>query len=77
VNGQPVLPEFAEGTGQIILPLGAGMCRIHVRFARTPDRVAGALLSLSGLIACGVLFLKRPSKAGASTKAGPGSARSE
>ena len=77
VNGQPVTPEFAEGTARIILPLGAGMCRIHMRFARTGDRMAGALLSLAGLIACGALFTKRPSKAGTPTNEGPWSAPSE
>ena len=53
VNGQRVTPRAQETTAQIILPLPAGVPQINIRFARTRDRVCGAVISG----AAGILFL--------------------
>jgi hypothetical protein len=45
MNGHRVIAESAEGTGQIILPLSAGVQRIRIEFADTPDRIWGDVIS--------------------------------
>lgn len=56
VNGKPVSVERPEQTAQMIVPLPAGTSLISVRFARTPDRTAGGLVSLGALFLTAVLF---------------------
>lgn len=53
VNGHRATPQSPETTAQIILPLPAGEQEINIRFARTPDRVWGTVISE----AAGMLFL--------------------
>jgi hypothetical protein len=56
IDGSPVVPESAEPTAQLLVPVPAGSHRIEVRFRRTWDRKAGAtisVLSLIGLCALG------------------------
>jgi hypothetical protein len=50
VNGKAVIPERAETNGQMILPLRPGAQRITARFVRTPDRTAGIVLSMLGVL---------------------------
>ena len=45
VNGQPVESESDADSGQMIVPLAAGKNRVEIRFARTPDRTLGGILS--------------------------------
>jgi hypothetical protein len=57
VNGMAVTPQRAEGVAQMILPLRAGTSQIRVYFARTADRVFGAVISMAGLAVLALLFL--------------------
>jgi len=59
INGQPVKPEFPEGTTQVILPLPAGTEGIKVGFGRTPDRTVGNALSLASLAVCAAFLRKQ------------------
>jgi hypothetical protein len=54
VNGREVQTSAREGTGQMLVPVSAGMNRIEVRFVRTWDRSAGGWISLG--TAAGVIF---------------------
>jgi hypothetical protein len=53
VNGLPVETKAREGTGQMMVPLSAGMNRVELRFVRTWDRTAGGWISL--ITAAGLL----------------------
>jgi hypothetical protein len=46
VNGHGVETNSRAGTGQILVPVEAGMNRVEMRFARTWDRTLGGWLSL-------------------------------
>jgi 6-pyruvoyl-tetrahydropterin synthase related domain len=46
VNGREVETTATEGTGQMLVPLSAGMNQVEVRFVRTWDRVAGGWISI-------------------------------
>lgn len=56
VNGRPVEPIARAGTGQMLLPVSAGMNRVEIRFTRTWDRTVGAWISLLAFI--GILAWK-------------------
>jgi hypothetical protein len=56
VNGQVATPEHRETSGQMMLQLPAGTQRIVVKFVRTPDRILGIFVSVSGLLALLALF---------------------
>ncbi len=45
VNGREVETTAREGTGQMLIPVGAGMNRVEIRYARTWDRLAGGWIS--------------------------------
>lgn len=46
VNGRVVETAARAETGQMLVPVGAGMNRVEIRFVRTWDRTAGGLISL-------------------------------
>jgi hypothetical protein len=46
VNGQVVETAARGETGQMLVPVGAGMNRVQIRFVRTWDRTAGGWISL-------------------------------
>jgi hypothetical protein len=53
VNGQAVETSLRQSTGQMLVPVSAGMNRVEIRFMRSWDRTAGAWISLvtaAGLI---------------------------
>ncbi|MBV9481431.1 MAG: hypothetical protein JO249_11865 [Acidobacteria bacterium] len=50
VNGQRVPAGSEEKTGQMIIPIPAGVDRVQVRFVRTWDRKLAAAVSLSTLL---------------------------
>jgi hypothetical protein len=53
VNGRVVETSAKAETGQMLIPVGAGVNRVEVRFIRTWDRTAGgwiSLVSMAGLI---------------------------
>jgi len=45
VNGRTVQAGTREGTGQMLVPVEAGVNRVQITFTRTWDRIAGAWLS--------------------------------
>jgi hypothetical protein len=47
VNGHAVQAGAREGTGQMLVPVEAGVNRVQITFIRTWDRIAGAWLSLA------------------------------
>lgn len=56
VNGRQVQAGSREGTGQMLVPVGAGENRVEVSFIRTWDRSAGAWISGVGLMLAVVLL---------------------
>jgi len=46
VNGSEVETAAREGTGQMLVPLSAGMNRVEIRFVRTWDRTVGGWISV-------------------------------
>ena len=60
VNGRPARAESQENTGEMLLRVPAGRSRVRVRFARTPDRTAGILLSTgAGMLLAGLALAQR------------------
>jgi hypothetical protein len=62
VNGRPVETTAREGTGQMLVPVSAGMNQVEVSFVRAWDRTAGgwiSLLTAAGVIACFVWRRRR------------------
>ncbi|HEY6369715.1 MAG TPA: 6-pyruvoyl-tetrahydropterin synthase-related protein [Candidatus Sulfotelmatobacter sp.] len=51
VNGRVVETAARAETGQMLVPLGAGMNRVEIRFVRTWDRAAGGWISFFTAIA--------------------------
>jgi len=56
VNGRAATPGHAENSGQMMLRLPAGTQHIVVKLVRTPDRILGIFVSVSGLLALLALF---------------------
>jgi hypothetical protein len=66
VNGRPVEEQADETTGQVMVPVAAGRSLVRIRFGRTWDRTAGALLSLIawvGLAGLVILFRRQAPEA--------------
>jgi hypothetical protein len=70
VNGRAVQTTTAEGTGQMLVPVEAGLNRVQITFVRTWDRTAGGWIS--AFTAAGLLLwsvrargVRRPKKASA------------
>ena len=63
VNGREVKTTAREGTGQILVPVSAGVNRVEIRFLRTWDRTAGGWISIfttAGVISWLVWSRRRP-----------------
>jgi len=54
VNGHEVETNARQGTGQMLVPISAGMNQVEIHWVRTWDRTLGACISL--LTATGVVF---------------------
>jgi 6-pyruvoyl-tetrahydropterin synthase related domain len=62
VNGHSVQTAAREGTGQMLVPVEAGVNRVQLTFTRTWDRSAGGWISvftLCGLVSARILWRKR------------------
>jgi hypothetical protein len=57
VNGRPIAPLVRKSTGQILIPVQAGLNRVQIRFVRTWDRTAGAVISTVTFILVLLWFL--------------------
>ena len=71
VNGHRVAARSSEGSGLMIIPVGAGESEVEVHFGRTDDRLAGALVSLisAGIFAAAFCGMKRNSQLPSTSKA--------
>ena len=49
VNGATVQAETADITGQLVIPVSAGLNRVRLSFTRTRDRTAGGIISVCTL----------------------------
>ncbi len=60
VNGRQVTPQSDDPTGRMVIALPPGRSDVDVRFVRTPDRLAGDVISLAAaILLCGVMFSPR------------------
>ncbi|HEV2399156.1 MAG TPA: 6-pyruvoyl-tetrahydropterin synthase-related protein [Candidatus Sulfotelmatobacter sp.] len=60
VNGHEVKTALRSGSGQMLVPVAAGMNRIEIRFTRTWDRTAGGWISVLTLLGiAGWIFIAR------------------
>lgn len=50
VNGGKAKSSSQPDTGEILIPVGAGVNRVHVHFGRTRDRLVGGLCSVMALV---------------------------
>ena len=57
VNGARIVPGRPDNINQMVIPIAAGSSTIHVRFARTPDRTWGMLISILSVLLTVVLLL--------------------
>ena len=57
VNGARIVPGRPDNINQMVIPIAAGSSTIHVRFARTPDRTWGMLISILSVLLTIVLLL--------------------
>jgi hypothetical protein len=57
VNGARIVPGRPDNYNQMVIPIAAGNSAIHVRFARTPDRTLGMLISILSVLLTVVLLL--------------------
>jgi hypothetical protein len=60
LNGSRIDPGQAEDFGQVIIRVPAGMSRVTMHFARTPDRTIGGILFILSSIAAVSLLVWRP-----------------
>ncbi len=60
VNGQVVETAAGEDTGQMLVPVGMGVNRVEIKFARTWDRSVGGWISVvSAVLVAGVFLTGR------------------
>ncbi len=61
VNGHAVEASARPGTGQMLVPVGAGLNRVQISFVRTWDRALGGWISVIAAISgVGWILLLRP-----------------
>jgi hypothetical protein len=59
VNGHEVETSAREGTGQILVPISAGMNQVELRFVQTWDRAVGGWITLISIASVLVWFAVR------------------
>jgi hypothetical protein len=65
VNGHEVETAAHEDTGQMLVPVGAGVNRVEIKFVRTWDRVLGGWISVvSAALIAGVFLTRRGTASG-------------
>lgn len=64
VNGRLAQAGTREGTGQMLVPVQAGMNQVQIIFTRTWDRTAGGWISLGALLLT-IMLLRRPLRSSA------------
>jgi hypothetical protein len=57
VNGKRIQPERLDDINQMVVPVDSGHSEIRVRFARTPDRTVGIILSVLSVLITLLLLL--------------------
>jgi len=57
VNGAHIIPDRPDRFDQMVIPIAAGSSTIQVRFARTPDRTLGMVISILSVLLTIVLLL--------------------
>ena len=57
VNGRVVQTATREETGQMLVPVAAGMNRVRITFVRTWDRTVGGWISIVSLLSLGTWFV--------------------
>ena len=62
VNGREVQPAERPGTGQMLVPVEAGLNRVELRFVRTWDRTLGGWISFLALVSTFIWMFRYPSK---------------
>jgi hypothetical protein len=63
VNGHSIPTSVRKSTGQILIPVPAGLNRVQIRFVRTWDRTAGAWISTVMFVLVLLWFLWPPRRA--------------
>src|SRR5262249_5755793 len=58
VNGRAAFATTQRSTGEMVFSVPAGLSKIEITFVRTPDRLAGGILSLLALVVAVILWLK-------------------
>ncbi len=58
VNGLAATTGAREDTGQMLVPLGAGISHVRVRFARTWDRTLGGWASVGALLILILMYIR-------------------
>jgi hypothetical protein len=58
VNGRVVETAARAETAQMLVPVGAGMNRVEIRFVRTWDRTVGGWISIVAVVGVGAWFLR-------------------
>jgi hypothetical protein len=59
VNGRKIATRSSEVTGLMIIPVASGVSDVQIYFSRTPDRVAGDIVSLVSLAVLVALWIRK------------------
>jgi hypothetical protein len=62
VRGRTVSAETMEGTGQMLIPVAAGMNHVRLTFTRTWDRKLGGWISLATIVLLAIIFVAPASR---------------
>ncbi len=62
VRGRTVSAETMEGTGQMLIPVAAGMNHVRVTFTRTWDRKLGGWISLATIVLLTIILVASSSR---------------
>ncbi len=57
VNGKPIVPGRLDNFNEMVIPVDPGHSSIRIRFARTPDRTLGMLISILSVLLAAFLVM--------------------